>query len=181
VLVFSFNQDVVRLWVGAENFAGKPLVFVFSLTLIYLVFFSASSIVLTNHLELKTLATIRFLEGLINLLLSIILVLRFGMIGVASATLIAGLVTSGWFVPYRACRLLHISFRRISRQVFVGAVLFAVAAVAAYPAQSALPGGDPFWLVARFLLVSLWLVLTGTMLLLPRRELARRLSGRFAD
>ena len=122
---------------------------------------------------------VRMVEGIINLVLSLLLVAPFGMVGIAAGTLIAGVITSGWFVPLRACRVLNIGFGRLFNQVLIGAFLFAVAAAAVYPVQRALPGDNLPWLVARFSLVSLWLVLTGTPLLLPRSELTRLIGQNF--
>ena len=173
MLVVTFNRDVVRLWVGDENFAGQALVLVFALTLVYLVFFHTSAIVLTNHLELKPLAIVRFFEGTINLALSLLLVMRFGMIGIAAATLIAGLITSGWFVPYRACRLLHIDFSRLFREVFQGAALFTIMASLSFPVMRGF-GSEELWqLLLKFLLLSIWLLFLGFVFLLPRGEIVR--------
>jgi O-antigen/teichoic acid export membrane protein len=112
-----FNQVIVTFWVGAERFAGQELTLVFGLGVVYLVLFHTSSVVLTALLKVKELGVVRLAEGLLNLVLSLLLVQSLGFLGVAIATVAAGLATSGWYVPVRVFRLLELSGNELRSQV----------------------------------------------------------------
>jgi len=177
VMIVKFNRGFVTLWVGEENYGGDLLTVVFSSSLVYLVMFHLSSIILTNFLDLKVLATTRFIEGSINLVLSLVFVQRFGMLGVAVATLLTGLLTSAWFLPMRVCNILGLESWEYWRPiVFSGGPFLVVAIVGCV----FVPGyGEPTWfgLGWRGFALGVWLCIAGWSMLLPKEEIRMRLRG----
>ncbi len=173
-LIIVLNRPFVTLWVGKENYAGDRLTLIFSLTLVYLLVFHTSSIILTNHLDLKVLATTRFVEGVLNLGLSLLLVGTFGTVGVAAATLIAGLATSGWFLLARAFRVMGVSPAAALGRIGVPTAIFCLVAVVTVTLAPEL--SDASW--PRVLTVGgilgLWLAAMGWIVLLPRQFILQR-------
>ena len=176
-LVFKLNRSLVSLWVGPENYGGDLLTLIFSVGVVYLLVFHLSSVILTNYLDLKVLAGTRFVEGIVNLVLSLVLVGRFGMLGVAAATLAAGFLTTAWFLPSRASRLVGLPLGELLGQVLPRGSLFLIVAVVVVLVTPESP--QPSWLRAGVTAcwVSFVLVVAGWFILLPRQVVLKRLQA----
>lgn len=111
VFIYIFNQAFVGFWVGNEYFAGQTLSMIFGAILFVSVVFHASSLVISADLKIKEVTATRIIEALMNIVLSIWLIQKFGIIGVAFATLISAVFTSFWYVPWITMKHLEISFK----------------------------------------------------------------------
>lgn len=110
LLIIFFNEEFVRLWVGAKMYGGDNLSLIFALTLFTTVVFHTFSMILSSSLNLKSVTISRIIEAILNIIISLVLVKEYGLIGVAFGTLIASLLTSFWIVPIFACKYIKISF-----------------------------------------------------------------------
>jgi O-antigen/teichoic acid export membrane protein len=126
VFLLLFNRHIVRFWVGEDNFAGQEITIVFALAVFQMIVSHHCSSFLSSFLKLKSLALVRWTEGVINLCLSIYLAREIGMIGVALGTLVAGALTSAWYFPLKICRLLSVTLTDLSRKVVLPLLRFAL-------------------------------------------------------
>ncbi|MEO8330915.1 MAG: hypothetical protein ABI479_00655 [Gallionella sp.] len=106
----AFGEQVINLWLGPGNFVGFPVLW----TLLLMVLLE------THHVALATatMATGRIAfvwaaigAGVLNILLSLVLVRYWGLWGVALGTMIAQILTNNWYAPYVALRHFKIPFR----------------------------------------------------------------------
>jgi O-antigen/teichoic acid export membrane protein len=58
-------------------------------------------------------------EGVLNLILSLVLVERFGTVGVALGTLLAAILTSAWYTPFYCCKVMSIKFNKYFVEVIL--------------------------------------------------------------
>jgi hypothetical protein len=72
-------------------------------------------------------AAMHAIESVLNLGLSLWWVRSFGLPGVIAGTVIARLVTTGWYIPTVASRIVGIDLSRAARHVFLHAFLSAAA------------------------------------------------------
>ena len=84
---------------------------------------SASGRTLWGLAKHKTLAWVVMAEGIANLILSIILVRRYGIIGDAIGTAIPLICTQVLFIPAHLCRLLGINIVTYLKRAFVLPIL----------------------------------------------------------
>ena len=92
--------------------------------------------------------------GLLNLVISLILMRFWGLLGVALGTMLAQMLTNNWFVPYYSARSLGFSVPRYLKRVLLPlGVLMVVATLAGYGVRGLLPASWP--LLARLTLGSL--------------------------
>lgn len=107
--VALFNEHFVRFWVGAERYAGTEISLIAGGILFVSVVFHSSSLVISADLKVKGVTFVRLLEGALNVILSVLLARTHGLMGIALATLVAGVCTSFWFVPFITLRHLGVS------------------------------------------------------------------------
>lgn len=95
-----FIKDIQYIWLGTtENYAGLFIVSVFS-CYIYIGSFINVYATLINSLNMaKKAIKITFLEGIVNFLITILLIKEFGIVGAAIGTLAAALFTSFLLLP----------------------------------------------------------------------------------
>jgi O-antigen/teichoic acid export membrane protein len=117
VCVTAFGEKLIGLWVGPENFVGTPVLLCFTVLFPLYTVVASSSEVLMGMGKHKKLAWVLLPEGILNVALSILLLHRLGVLGVALGTLISRLVTSFWFAPWYVCRLLGEDFRQYVRDL----------------------------------------------------------------
>jgi len=119
VFIYLFNSYFVSAWVGDKYFAGDTLSLLFAGILFISVVFHASSLVIGADLKLKGITIVRISEAILNILLSIWLIQSYGLVGVALATLISGIITSFLIVPYMTIKHLKLSFIVWFKAIFV--------------------------------------------------------------
>jgi O-antigen/teichoic acid export membrane protein len=98
ILSVGFNGPFMRLWVGAQNFGGQYLTLAFALILVYRVVMQTAAMVVIGAGRIRGVVYMSIVEAALNLGLSLFWVRRFGIAGVALATVVAGLSTSAWYV-----------------------------------------------------------------------------------
>jgi len=108
VVSVSFNEPFMRLWVGAHNYGGAALTLAFAAILFYRVMMQSAAIVVIGTGRIRGVVAMSVVEAALNLGLSLWWVGRYGLIGVAAGTAVAGALTSGWYVPRVVCRALRL-------------------------------------------------------------------------
>ena len=122
-----FGRDVFQLWLGPGHFVGYPILLVLLVT-------ASLETHQIGHATL-TMATgnIPFVRialgaGVLNLLLSLLLVRTEGLLGVALGTLLAQIATNYWYGPYVTLRLIKVSplryIKRFTIKVIPTLILF---------------------------------------------------------
>ena len=179
--IACFTDRLITVWIGSGHFVGFPVVWVLL----------AVMLLEAHHLSMAsaTMATGRvvflvpaLVAGGLNLLFSITLAHRIGLLGVACGTMAAQLLTNNWYVPWYTMRLFRISFARHLRDVLlpVGG-LIALMLLAGYAVRSVTGAMAPFpGLVIGGASTILLGVTSASLLLLnqeERRFLLKRLAG----
>lgn len=110
-LAFAW-RPLIAAWVGPSSVVGSS---VFALALTLLLFESlvhpAAVLAAATGGE-RRMAMVNTSEAVLNLGLSIVFVIRFGVVGVIAATVLAQALTNLWFLPSWAVRSLQISVRQ---------------------------------------------------------------------
>jgi O-antigen/teichoic acid export membrane protein len=109
IVAVAFNEPFVRLWVGAQNFGGDLLTLTFALILIYRVIMQTAAMVVIGAGVIRGVVFMSIVEAALNLALSLWWVRRYGIVGVAAGTVVAGLCTSAWYVVRTVSATLQIS------------------------------------------------------------------------
>jgi O-antigen/teichoic acid export membrane protein len=84
---------------------------------------SASTKILYGMARHRTIAFVWLAEAAVNLILSIVLLRRYGVIGVAIGTCIPQLCTNLLFLPEHLCRVLGIRLRTFVRETYLAPAL----------------------------------------------------------
>lgn len=113
-----FGDVIVAQWLGVDNYAGDPVLWVLLAMVCLEVHHRALAIAVmaTGRIVFLTAA---FAAGAINLMLAIVLAPRYGLFGVALATALAQFTTNNWYVPFTAFRQFGIGFGEYVRGVVI--------------------------------------------------------------
>ena len=139
--VLVLGHRLFDVWLGPGNFIGYPILGIFFV----IQFFETQCSIITSSsraTEDEAFTVFALVAGVLKLVLAAVLGVRFGLAGIASATLIAQLVTNYWYMVFRGFARLQISFKK-----YLLTVVLPVAAL--------------FMAVA----VAVWLVIAGMMIL----------------
>jgi O-antigen/teichoic acid export membrane protein len=101
-----FGKLLIALWVGSQYAQSYSVLAIIAVPMAIYVSQSGTTRMLYGRGLHKPLAKLLFVEGLANLVLSVLLARRFGILGVAMGTAIPLLVTSLIGLPWLACRSL---------------------------------------------------------------------------
>ncbi|MGY4384242.1 O-antigen/teichoic acid export membrane protein [Pedobacter sp. UYP24] len=111
-IIAIMTAPFINLWIGKNFFAGQDFVFLICyLYLVQLTFIHVSSMCLNGAGIAKQLSFMSILEAILNLGISIYLTKLMGLKGVLFGTIIAGLLTSVWYVPYLTSKFMKISIK----------------------------------------------------------------------
>ncbi|MDQ3175747.1 MAG: hypothetical protein M3Q91_18890, partial [Acidobacteriota bacterium] len=102
-----------------ELYGGAWLDAALAVNLVVAAWTLSSRTMLTAMIMARPLAISRTVEAVINLGLSILLAQRVGLVGIATATAIAGLLTSCWYIPRLVLGRFRRSFSELARHVLV--------------------------------------------------------------
>jgi len=119
-ILIILGRSVIESWVGAKYVATSyPVLLVLLIPYTLMLAQAASGRTLWGMAKHRTLAWVVLIEGAANLVLSIVLVRRFGIIGDAVGTAIPLTCTMIFFLPRHLCRLLGIRLRTYLSQTFL--------------------------------------------------------------
>jgi O-antigen/teichoic acid export membrane protein len=125
------GKSVIEVWVGAKyvpiGYAVLVLLLVSDSSQMAQ---SASGKILYGMARHRTLAFVWLAEGVVNLILSIVLLRYYGVTGVAIGTTIPQLCTNLFFLPQHLCRVLGLRLRTFVRQTYLAPTLLCVPLVA---------------------------------------------------
>jgi O-antigen/teichoic acid export membrane protein len=134
------GADLIGLWLGSEHFIGYPILAVFCVTLFLETQHSAIAAA-SRSTEDEVFAVAALVAGCLNLVLTWILLKRFGLLGVALGTMLAQMLTNNWYAVYRGLKRLRISFASYLRHVLLPvAAGFAMVLLAAEASSHAVSG-----------------------------------------
>ncbi|GBD48057.1 lipopolysaccharide biosynthesis protein [Methylopila sp. Yamaguchi] len=144
LLLFA-GDAIIAAWLGVGHYAGLPLMATFCAMLLV---YTQQSLLFgfSRATENEIYAAIYLAAGALNVALSFVLAPALGLVGVALATLLAQLATTGWQIPATALRRLDIPWRVYVAQVLapvLGLFLAAAASMAAAAASTAHVGPLP--------------------------------------
>lgn len=120
--ILLLSRPLIDLWVGSAQYGGNLLVASLALFAVMIVISHSSVAFVIAQGRIRTLSLLALLEGLINLLLSLLFGLYWGLGGVTLATVLAHLIT-GSYVQWRAQKDLSISMREYLRVTLLPLVL----------------------------------------------------------
>ncbi len=114
------GKSVIEVWVGRKYIATSYPVLVIMIIPSTIMFAQAvSGRILFGMSKHRTWAWVTLIEGVCNLILSIILVRPYGIIGDALGTAIPLTCSMVLFMPHHLCRLLGVRLRTYLREAFV--------------------------------------------------------------
>jgi O-antigen/teichoic acid export membrane protein len=160
--ILTAGRTLFDIWLGPSNYVGSAIVAVFILTF---VLEQQTFIVSTGcrATEDEAFAGVMMIGGAVKLLLAFFLTTRFGLLGLAVATVIAQLSTAHWFVLYRGFRRLEFGVDRYFVSILApcGAVFVCALGLSFFAATATNPFSD--WLKLAATSLSGGLVLLGAL------------------
>jgi len=118
-LLIILGKSVIEVWVGKKYIAQSyPVLLIMLIPSTLMLAQSASGRVLLGMGKHRTLAIVTLVEGISNLILSILLVRPYGIIGDAVGTAIPLTCTMLFFLPVHLCRQLGIRLRTFLREAY---------------------------------------------------------------
>ena len=119
-ILVILGKSVIEAWVGARYVAASyPVLLVLLIPSTVMLMQVASSRVLFGMGKHKMLAKVTLAEGIANLVLSIVLVRKYGIVGDAIGTAIPLSCTVLFFIPHHLCRLLKLRLLSYLRHAFL--------------------------------------------------------------
>jgi len=118
VTLVILGKSIIEAWVGARYIASYSILVLLLVPRSIYLAQSTSNKILLGMGQHRILAFVLLLEGGVNLLLSLFLVRRFGITGVALGTAIPLACTSLFFLPRHACRILDMPLRTFLNQAY---------------------------------------------------------------
>lgn len=118
VTLVVLGKPVIAAWVGARYIGAYPVLLLLLIPRTIYVSQAASTKLLLGMGHHRVLAYVLLLEGIANLLLSVLLVRRLGLIGVALGTAIPLSITGLLFLPRHLCKLLNVPLRTFLRRTY---------------------------------------------------------------
>ncbi len=109
-------RPLVMLWVGPEFSGSVTVIYILSFVVAVRVGNATSAVILKGSERHRLLAIANVVMAAANLGLSVLLVRRYGLIGVAVGTLIPMVIISGLVVFPAACRRVNISILTVIRE-----------------------------------------------------------------
>lgn len=130
IVLWIVGPRFLRVWAGPDVFPGFRAYSLMILFFIMVVSVIPSSSILWATTRHYVWSFISIAEGVLNLVLSLWMVRRFGLAGVVGGTVIASTLLTLWYLPYAAFRTLGISIRSAAREMAPGFVVSALALAA---------------------------------------------------
>jgi len=119
-ILIILGKSVIEAWVGARYIATSyPVMVILLIPSTLMIMQAASSRVLFGIGKHQTLAKVTLAEGIANLVLSVILVRKFGIVGDAIGTAVPLSCTVLFFLPHHLCRILKLRLTSYLRRSFL--------------------------------------------------------------
>jgi O-antigen/teichoic acid export membrane protein len=144
-----FGRQFITLWMGPQYASSASILLVLALAQFTSIPQNVSALVLAGMAKHKILGYIVVCEGAANLLLSLYLGRKYGLIGIAWGTVIPHVIATGIIVPSYALRMLQLSPNRYFSEAIVRPVVCAV------------PVGILSYVLSRSVDASSWLIFLG--------------------
>ena len=123
-VLIILGKSIIEVWVGKKYIATSYPVLVIMIVVMTLMWAQgASTRILFGIGEHKTLAVVTLIEGISNVLLSILLIRPYGIIGDSIGTAIPLFCTTIFFLPGHMCRRLDISLNTYLREAYTLPIL----------------------------------------------------------
>jgi O-antigen/teichoic acid export membrane protein len=126
VALVVMGKSVIEAWVGPRYVSSYVVLLIVLIPSTFYQAQSTSNRILFGMSRHKTLAYIVLMEGIANVILSIVLVRPLGIVGDAIGTAIPLLCTSLFFLPRHMCRQLGIPVRKFLMEAYFYPVVFCV-------------------------------------------------------
>jgi O-antigen/teichoic acid export membrane protein len=118
------GRSVIEVWVGAKYVPiGYAVLAWFAIGDCTEMAQSASPKILYGMAKHRTMALVRLTEGVVNLVLSIVLLRYYGVVGVAIGTVLPQLCTNLVFMPEHLCRMLDVRLRTFVTEAYLSPLL----------------------------------------------------------
>ena len=156
-LCFGFiflGKQFIVLWMGKEYSSSALYLTVLTIAQFGAMSQYVSALVLAGMAKHRLLAYFIMAEGLVNVILSIILVRKIGLIGVAWGTVVPDIICMAVIVPWYTLRILNLSVREYILRALMG------------PAISALPIVGIGYAFSRMVLTPSWATFGGEVLII---------------
>lgn len=119
VIIFLTGKSLITLWVGEQYLSGFPVLEIFIAVFVISNMESTASQIQLGMGKLRFNTAVCTVSAMINFALSIALVKRYGIIGVAIGTLIPNLISNIIFsIPY-TCHILKLSLKKLIVHSFI--------------------------------------------------------------
>jgi len=119
-ILIVLGKSVIEAWMGARYVAASyPILLILLIPSTLMIMQAASSRVLFGMGKHQMLAKVTLAEGIANLVLSILLVRKYGIVGDALGTAIPLSCTVLFFLPIHLCRLLKLRLLSYLRHSFL--------------------------------------------------------------
>lgn len=121
-----FSDRLISVWLGPHHFVGFPVVWIMLAVLLFETHAQAmaAATVSTGRIVFAVPALI---AGIVNIIFSVILARRYGLVGVVLGTMIAQVATNHWYVPWYTIRLFRINLLGYARTILLPTALLASA------------------------------------------------------
>lgn len=155
--VLIANKEFINLWVGSNNFGGTALNMVFIYWILQDTIYRSTTALIYASGDLKKWSIASILEAILNILISIFLALKFGIIGVALGTAISKTLTTGISTPYFICKKIGMPLKFFIKKGIIN------------PFVKSLPGILITWIIAYLMPINLgwfWIITVGLSIVL---------------
>jgi O-antigen/teichoic acid export membrane protein len=125
-VLIVMGKSIIEAWVGAPYLASYALLVTLMIPMTLYLAQAASTKVLYGMAKHRTLAWVFLVEGIANLGLSILLLRRYGLLGVALGTAIPLAITSVVFLPVHTCKAVGLPVVKYLREAHLAPVQLAV-------------------------------------------------------
>ncbi|MGZ0656219.1 lipopolysaccharide biosynthesis protein [Coraliomargarita sp. W4R72] len=113
----AFNGDFIRLWVGAEFFAGRSVSALLCVLLVFTVLFTLLQTLCVALGDIKRSSVMQFIQAIITFSLLVAGICYWGLIGAVIAPIVGFIVIASWYYPRS---LGHLAFLERSNWLVMG-------------------------------------------------------------
>jgi O-antigen/teichoic acid export membrane protein len=119
-ILIILGRSVIEAWVGERYVAQSyPVLLILLISTTLMLAQAASGRVLMGMSRHRTWAIVMFIEGVVNVVLSVLLVRPYGIMGDAIGTAAPLAATALFFLPWHLCRQLQIRMQTYLREAYL--------------------------------------------------------------